>query len=314
MNYMRIFRNLFALLVLGTVFYFRADIVSLFVKPPCTEPIGYTIGTFSPEFKISEEYFLDALAEAEAIWEGKQGDYPGIDLFAHAPDGSGRDTLKVNLIYDYRQEATDKLGDLGINVKNTRESYESLKARMNALRSAHEREKAEFDVRLASFNAEKRAYENEVQYWNKKGGAPKAEYDRIRAEGEKLEAESSELKRMQASVNSKVDQINAMVVVLNKLISNLNLAVDKYNTVSTSRGETFEEGVYYQEGGRAEIDIYEFSSRDKLLRVLAHEFGHALSLGHLEDPEAIMYKLNQGDKKVLSKTDLAALKLRCGVE
>ena len=72
-----------------------------------------------------------------------------------------------------------------------------------------------------------------------------------------------------------------------------------------------EEGVYFFEDGKKEIDIYEFSSREKLIRVLAHEFGHALGLEHLDNPKAIMYYLNEGTNEKLTTDDLTALKQKC---
>ncbi|KKP81160.1 MAG: Peptidase M10A and M12B matrixin and adamalysin, partial [Parcubacteria group bacterium GW2011_GWB1_35_5] len=112
-------------------------------------------------------------------------------------------------------------------------------------------------------------------------------------------------------INEMVDEINSMVVVLNRLATTLNLAVEKYNTVGASRGESFEEGVYIQEGLSRQIDIYEFSNRDKLVRVLAHELGHALGLDHVDDTKAIMYEFNQGNNKALTKADLAELQIKC---
>lgn len=290
------------------------DFGTLFLKAPCAEPIPYTINTFDPKFNISKIYFLSALSDAEAVWEKSQGKSFEKNLFIYTPENHTVNVLKINLVYDYRQEATAKLASLGIIVKDNKASYDELKAKFTALQTEYNVQQNAFDTRVAIFDQKKQVYQTEVNYWNSKGGAPQAEYDRLQTMRLELDSESKGLQITQTQINSIADEINALVVALNRLINTLNLSAAKYNTTTISRGESFEEGVYVSDGFNREIDIYEFSSREKLVRVLAHELGHALDLDHVDDPKAIMYKLNQGNNQVLTKTDLDALKIKCQIK
>ena len=128
-----------------------------------------------------------------------------------------------------------------------------------------------------------------------------------------MDTEFIEINKLQTDLNSEVVNINALAIVLNRLVSSLNLEVNKFNTIGTSLGGEFEEGTYQEGPNGREIDIYQFDDEGKLARVLTHELGHALGLEHLENPKAIMYRLNNGVNEKLTADDIAALKKRCGL-
>jgi len=297
----RLLKIFLTLVLVGVVILI---VPKVFFVRPCAQPITYTLGTFDEQFGISKTYFLSALSEAEAIWEKPLGK----DLFSYVPEG-GR--LKVNLIYDYRQQATSKLADLGITVKDNKASYDSLEAQYLTLKVQYDAAKKAYDAQYEAFNQKNAAYEQQVKYWNARGGAPQKEYEQLASERTALESGSAQLQTAQARLNSMIDEINALVVTINRLAKTLNLAVDQYNTIGESRGESFTEGLYQSSAAGREIDIYEFSNRDKLVRVLAHELGHALGLDHVSQPKAIMYTFNSGESMALTSADMTELKTLC---
>ena len=278
-------------------------IAYIYPTKPCAKPITYTTGIFDAQFGISKKSFLDAVKEAEAIWEKPFG----TQLFAYAPDGA----LKINLMYDYRQQTTSKLKSLGIVVNEDKSSFDALKIKYDALKAAYTKAKADYEVRVAAFTKEQDAYNQEVSAANKNGGASRKEYQYFQEKKAALQQELSDIHQREAALNAQVDDINAVVQALNRLGESLNLNVEKYNEIGTSRGEQFIEGEYQENSEGQKINIYEFSSHAKLVRVLAHELGHALGLPHVTDTKAIMYKLNTSANGKLTGDDINALKARC---
>jgi len=297
--------------LLGFAYYCRNDLTSFTqdfqnLFQPCQRPIKYSIESIDPRFGVTEEELLGDVVQAEKVWESAIGR----QLFEYSPSGN----LKINLIYDYRQKATEELQKLGITIHEDKASYEALTAKYDSLVASYNRQKAELADLVENYQKDKIAYEKDIKYWNNRGGAPKKEYDALEQRRIDLNNQVTIINQSQESLNELASTINSVVSVLNKLIAELNLQADTYNMIGASTGKEFSEGEYVSDASGTVINIFQFNDESNLVRVLAHELGHALGLDHLDNPQAIMYRLNEGTNENLTPDDIAALKELCKIE
>jgi len=293
---------LVTLLITGGGYYVYAEINT----PPCSVPIKYSIGEVNPGFGLSETEFLTEIETAAKIWS----ESIGRDLFLYDPKGK----LKINLIYDYRQQTTNTLKSLDANIGNTQESYNQLRTQYQNLRTSYDSQKTALDALILDYTRKQKIYNEQVAFWNAQGGASAEKYQDLQNQKSALEAQRAQIESQQTSLNNLTDQVNNLVAVLNQLAKTLNLNIAQYNTVGSSLGEQFEEGVYVEDSSGKRIDIFEFQNKTQLTRLIAHELGHALGLEHVDDNEAIMNWLNTSETITLSPSDISALKQVCQIK
>lgn len=309
---------LFYLLVIavlsGIVYYNRANYenaykdfrVTVGLDKPCQQPIYYSVSEFDQRFGISQADFLNIARQAANLWNSAIG----MNLLTYSEDGN----LKINLIYDDRQSTTVELNGLGSSIDTGKSSLSELENQYDSLKAAYNSKKTLIESIVATYQTDKNKYEQTVSYWNVRGGAPQTESNFIEKQRQALNLEAQNINQANQSLNAIIGDLNSVASRINSLGQSINQDVSVYNTVSVSNGPEFQEGEYVSDKNGERINIYQYKDYNKLQRVLAHEFGHALGLGHVSDPKAIMYTYNSGINEKLTQADVDELKTVCGIK
>lgn len=278
---------------IGVIYYRETSI--------CRNPLAYDIGNFDTRFNISKDKFIQTTKEAETVWEKGLGR----QLFNYQPGAS----FKINLVFDERQSQTIQANQSKEEISASRAQYDSLVAEYKIKTSAYESALNNYNSDLAAFEIKLNDYNRRVAEINQRGGATPQEYKQLEVTRKELEQKKTSLDARRITLNQTAADLNNLGDKVNTMAASLNINVDIHNQ-RFGEAREFDQGDY--SNGR--INIYEFENISDLRLVLAHELGHALGIGHVENPKSIMYYLM--DKQdlsnpILSKEDIAAFNQIC---
>ncbi|MFM2374339.1 MAG: hypothetical protein RLZZ234_334 [Candidatus Parcubacteria bacterium] len=269
----------------------------------CRVPIRYDVGAIDPHFDLTEDEVKSALSDAESLWE----DATGKNLFTFAEGAP----LVVNFIYDERQKETETQHKLTEVLDRKASMSASIKSDYEKLLSSYESLKADYTAKVTAYEKRLAAHNKAVEEWNTKGGAPEGVYAALQKTSASLSAEST-------SLNALAKSLNGLAGKINQVGEKGNAAVEDYNESVADFNDRYDDGREFTQGdytGDA-IHIYQYDDATELRRVLAHELGHALSLSHVADTEAIMHSVMEGDREglALRYDDLAEYQRTCGTK
>ncbi len=270
------------------------------IDTACKVPVRYRIGEVDPRFGTSAEEIVRIAGRAELIWESEIT----TELFIYDPDAD----FPIHLVFDERQENAELEAELREDLETKEGMSESVGAQYEKLIEQFRTLKKQYESRVVAYEASLKDYNDEVTEWNSKGGAPEPVLNTLKESESELKQEQTELEKLTQKLNGIVTELNRIGARGNTLIGDYNTIVEEYNERFSETHE-FAQGDYTTDA----INIYQFDSEDELVIVLAHEFGHALALGHVENERSIMYRVMDAQEiaEGVTPEDIAEVRRVC---
>jgi len=279
---------------------------------PCDVPMAWRVTRVDPSFGISPEVATAVLSEAAALWESGTGRA----LFIHDPD----DGFPIRLVYDDRQARLEERGSRSEEVEAVRAGLEADRTALDVRAAGHRAEMQDYAARIADLDRRVGEHNEAVRTWNESR-------DRSDERWQALEAAAAVLERERVRLVAERPRLDEEQNALLAAERALNLRISEYDAMAGELEadlppEGVEAGIYREAVSRQgtdvvsvsrEIRLYRFADADELRLLAAHELGHALGLGHIDDEGSVMSASARADRLVsaLSNEDRRLFEAVC---
>ena len=272
---------------------------------PCVSPVTYRIGDIDTRFGVTSRDVRELMEQVTQLWS----EAAGMPIAFYSEEGD----VVVQLLYDDRQQMTEREMSLRNRIDSEQLRYESMKITYDHLLTDYNRRLDTFNKRVDLYRNKVDEHNSWVNRQNAQGGFSDAGMSELlRRQGE-IDREEQLLEREEAELRELAERLNEESERLNRNLTEQNKLIAEYNA-SFAGISSFNQGEYIEEGSAKTINIYRFLNKNDLRLVLAHELGHALGIGHVSNSGSVMFH-RMGDQVLyplqLSLEDREAIREKC---
>lgn len=260
----------------------------------CQAPVSWRIGRLDPAFDLTLEQAEQAAHAAAAQWNAAMG----VELFRY----DSVDGFPINFAYDERQQQLLQQALLQRNIARYDSNIDQRGANLMQQSERLKQKQQQFAQQNQQFAAAVAAFERKAQQ------VTAANRKALQQEQQQLNARQQQLQQQASALNTEQQSLLREQRYLNDTVADRNALLPLQVPAAT----TAEVGVMAIKGRQRSMTIYAYKTLTDLQLTMAHEFGHALGVGHTEGAASVMHhQLNTAQSR-LTAEDIQALKMQCG--
>ncbi|WP_372627428.1 matrixin family metalloprotease [Arsukibacterium sp.] len=259
----------------------------------CKTPILWRIGQLDPAFALTAEQAEQAAHNAAAQWNRAFEQ----ELFRH----DSIDGFPINFQYDERQQNMLQQALLERNLARYDTNIDQRAATLNLQREQLQQRQREFEQQNQKLAADIAAFQQQAT------NAREQDIAGLQQQQQRLQQRQQQLQQQAERLNEQQAQLQRENQYLNETVADRNALLADQQPLRVS-----EVGLMEVTNTQRRMTIFAYSTMAALQLTIAHEFGHALGLGHTDSVNSVMHFALNSQQRNLTAEDIAALKLQCG--